>query len=263
MKITFLGTGTSHGVPSIDCMMQHFTACPQGVCLASQHDARHRRTRSSLMLQWDGRTVIVDVGPDFREQCLRESVEQIDAVLISHGHADHIFGIPDIRSYTRDVPIPFFGSPESIGTIRNTFPYVFNPDTPIGGGIPRITLHPVEGTFDLFGIEVIPVAVEHLLLSGCFGYRIGPVCYIPDVKSISEAECKKCIGAEVLILNCLRRSRPHGSHLTLPESIALARTLKPRNCYFIHMSHDIHYEADRVGLEDWIHFSWDGLSIEI
>lgn len=263
MKITFLGTGTSHGVPPIDCMIRGFATCPQGVCPESLKDNRHRRTRSSLLVTVNRKNILIDAGPDLRQQCLRENVLSIDSVLVTHGHADHIFGIPDLRSYTRRAPVPFFGSSESIDAIRVTFPYIFDPETPVGGGIPRITTTPVNGPFQLFGHTVIPITVNHLGLSGCFGYRIGPLSYIPDMKSITQKELEKLKGTRVLILNCLRRGPQHTSHLTLEESCILARKIGPEQCYFIHMSHDIHYKADRSGLESWMDFSWDGLSIEL
>ncbi|MBN1575797.1 MAG: MBL fold metallo-hydrolase [Chitinispirillaceae bacterium] len=263
MTLTFLGTGTSHGVPPIDCMLQQYASCPQGVCRQSMLDPKHRRTRSSILLRWEGASVLIDSGPDFREQCLRENIPDINAVLITHSHADHIYGIPDIRSYTRHHPIPFFGSHESIAKIRYAFPYIFDPETPVGGGIPRITTTAVDAPFALFDHTVIPIRVNHLELDGCFGFRIGPLSYIPDMKSIAPDELKKLSGTTFLVLNCLRRGPPHPSHLTLRESIELARAIAPQRCYFIHMSHDIHYELDRAGLDPWMDFAWDGLSVEI
>ncbi len=263
MKVTFLGTGTSHGVPPIDCMLQGFASCPQDVCLQSSADPRHRRTRSSVLLQWNGFSVIIDVGPDFREQCLRERVTRIDGALITHAHADHIMGIPDIRSYSRHRSIPFFGSPETIDRIRNGFSYIFDPSNPVGGGIPRITVHPVDGPFELFGQTIIPLRVNHLGLEGCYGFRAGPVTYLPDLKSIDHEELRKCSGTRLLVLNCLRRGPEHVSHLTLPQSIELARLIAPHRCYFIHMSHDIHYANDRPALDEWMDFSWDGLSLDL
>jgi phosphoribosyl 1,2-cyclic phosphate phosphodiesterase len=263
MMLTFLGTGTSHGVPPIDCMLQGFTSCPQGVCRASLSDPKHRRTRSSVLLEWDGKAVIIDIGPDFRAQCLREQVGRIDAVLITHGHADHIFGISDLRSYTRRHPVPLYGSPESIGRIRSGFPYVFDPATLPGGGIPRISTEVVRDPFTLFGRTVTPVRVEHLSLDGCYGFRIGPLAYIPDMKSIADGELSKLSGTSVLVLNCLRRAPHHGSHLTLDESVGLARKIAPRQCYFIHMSHDIHYQVDRRSLDPWMEFAWDGLKVGV
>ncbi len=263
MNLTFLGTGTSHGVPPIDCMLQHYASCPQGVCAQSTTDPKHRRTRSSILLRWGDVAVLIDIGPDFRQQCLRENVTSLDAVLITHSHADHIFGIPDIRSYTRYNPVPFFGSHESMTKIRSSFPYIFDGATPIGGGIPRITTTTVDAPFALFDQNVIPIRVDHLELDGCFGFRIGPVSYIPDMKSISPEECSKLSGTSLLILNCLRRGPQHPSHLTLSQSIDLARAIAPRQCYFIHMSHDIHYEIDRAGLDPWMDFAWDGLSLEV
>lgn len=263
MKITFLGTGTSHGVPSIDCMMQGYSLCPQGVCRASATDPKHRRTRSSVLLESNDRTILIDAGPDLRQQCLREEVSAVDAVLCTHGHADHIGGIPDIRSYTRHQTIPFFGSAETIEKIRATFRYVFDPSTPVGGGLPRISTTVIDAPFALFGQTVIPVRVNHLELAGCFGFRIGPLGYIPDMKTISRNECEKLSGISLLVLNCLRRGPAHTSHLTLEQSVELARTIAPRQCYFIHMSHDIHYRLDRTALDPWMDFAWDGLQISL
>ena len=263
MKCTFLGTGTSHGVPSIDCMLTGYSSCPQNVCLESAIDPRHRRTRTSLYIQLGNKSVLIDVSPDFREQCLRENITDIDAVLISHSHADHIFGIPDIRSYSRRKPLPFYASQETIRRIEEAFPYIFDPSTPIGGGIPKIVSTIVDGPFSLFNQTVVPIRVNHLQLGGCFGFRIGPLTYIPDIKSLSEEELAKCAGTTVLILNCLRKGPGHVSHLTLSESIELARMIEPRRCYFTHMSHDIHYIEDRNGLDPWMDFAWDGLRIDV
>lgn len=263
MKITFLGTGTSHGVPQIDCMLRDYRNCPQNVCRLGIEDSRHIRTRSSLLVSFGDKNILIDAGPDLRQQCLREKVSSIDAVLITHCHADHIFGIPDIRSYSRKQNIPFYGSNESIQAIRTSFPYIFESDTPEGGGIPHITTTTVDGPFSLFGTTILPVKVDHLSLAGCRGYRIGPVAYIPDMKTISEVECEKLRDLSLLILNCLRRSPEHVSHLTIPESITFARRIAPKQCYFVHMSHDIHYRNDRKYIDSWMDFAWDGLTIDL
>jgi phosphoribosyl 1,2-cyclic phosphate phosphodiesterase len=263
MKLTFLGTGTSHGVPPIDCMLQNFASCPQGVCRASVSDPRHRRTRSSVLVEWDNVSVLVDIGPDFREQALREKIRGIDAVLVTHGHADHIYGIPDIRSYTRNAAIPLYGSAETMNRIREAFSYIFDPATLPGGGIPRITTTAVNGPFSLLGRDVTPIRVDHLALDGCYGWRIGTIAIIPDVKSVLPGEIGKLAGIDLLVLNCLRRGPSHGSHLTLDESVALARKIGPRRCCFIHMSHDIHYQIDKASLDPWMEFAWDGLQVEV
>lgn len=264
MKITFLGTGTSHGVPSIDCMINQYSNCPKGVCKLSENDPRHRRTRSSILVEINGYCILIDVSADFRAQILREQIRKIDAVLITHSHADHISGIPDIRSFTRNQPLPFYGSNESITSIQKTFSYIFDPNTTIGGGIPKLQPHIIEGSFQLPSqIQVSTIKVDHGNLKGCFGYRIGPLTYIPDIKSIDQTNLEKLKGTEILILNCLRDAPAHPTHLTLPESIELASKIAPRFCYFIHMCHDIHYEADSKNLESWMNFSYDGLVINI
>ncbi len=265
MKITFLGTGTSHGVPSIDCVKTNYQYCPKGVCKESLHDPKHNRTRSSIFLEYNGKKVLIDVSSDFRQQALREVIKEIDAVLITHMHADHIMGIPDIRSYTYPPsdPLPVYGSEESIDTIMQMFHYIFDEDTFEGGGIPRLTCHRITEPFTLFDKTVTPIPVVHGPLTGCVGYRIGSMAYIPDLKEISEESKSILHNLDCLVIDCLRETRPHITHVILPESIAIARELKPEKCYFIHMCHDIHYKKDAVYLDPWMAFSYDGLTIEV
>jgi phosphoribosyl 1,2-cyclic phosphate phosphodiesterase len=264
MNITFLGTGTSHGVPPIECMLAHYERCPTGVCRKSLTDPRYRRTRSSILVENESRRILVDVSSDFREQALREQVPSIDAVLITHAHSDHISGIPDIRSYAKDAarPLPLYGSLESMDAIRESFPYIFNPNAVVGGGIPRIALNPVDAPFDLYGLRITPVPVTHGGARQCYGYRIGDTAYIPDMKSISPAAQESLQYLDCLILNCLRPEREHSTHMILSQSLSLARALNPERCYFIHMSHDIDYERHSALLDDRMAFSHDGLSIK-
>jgi phosphoribosyl 1,2-cyclic phosphate phosphodiesterase len=265
MKITFLGTGTSHGVPSIDCMIEGYARCKKNVCRESLTDPRHCRTRTSVLVEYNGKNVLIDVSSDFREQALREKIKRIDAVLMTHGHSDHFCGIPDIRSYTRllEKPLDFFGSAETLDIIKKSFSYIFDPSTFVGGGIPAIELHPVNNGFDLFGEMIVPVPVTHGSLCGCYGYRIGPLAYIPDMKEISPSSTDLIRGVSCLILNCLRDERPHSTHLILEQSMALAREIRPVRCYFIHLCHDIHYVLDAGKLDPWMMFSYDGLKIEV
>lgn len=263
MEITVLGSGTSHGVPTLDCMINDYKICPQNVCLSSQTDPRHARTRSSILLRWDNKTLLIDVSADFRQQALREKIHSIDAVLITHCHADHVGGIPDIRSYTRQKPLSFYGSAESINGIKNMFGYIFDSNVFVGGGIPKVDTHVIDDTFELWGKKIIPIHINHGNLKQCFGYRIGSLAYIPDMKSICEKELEKLVGLEVLIVNCLHRTYDSTSHMTLPQSIDFANKVKPKRCYFIHMSHDIHYINDGEKLEPWLGFSYDGQTITI
>ncbi|MCU0608817.1 MAG: MBL fold metallo-hydrolase [Chitinispirillaceae bacterium] len=265
MNITFLGTGTSHGVPTIDCMLDNYRFCPKNICRLSAQDPKHARTRSSLLVEWGGVFILIDVSLDFRQQALRERISRIDAVLLTHSHADHIGGMPDMRSYTgpERPPLPVYGSGETIDLLRKTFGYMFDPVTFVGGGIPRIETRVVSGPFTVAGKEIVPVSVTHGILRGCCGYRLGPLVYIPDMKKIDESELAKCAGAELLVLNCLRSEREHVSHMIMAESIALARRLRPGRCCFIHMCHDIHYEIDGRALDSWMEFAYDGQKITV
>jgi phosphoribosyl 1,2-cyclic phosphate phosphodiesterase len=246
-------------------MLSGYSLCRKGVCRAAHEDPRQQRSRSSILVEYDGMHVLVDVSSDFRLQALRERIPKIDAVLITHCHSDHIGGIPDIRSYTahRKAPLPFYGSEESMNVIRTSFPYIFNPDAFVGGGIPRISTNSVDGAFPLFGETVTCLPVEHSGLSGSIGYRIAGMAYIPDLKSLHDSTPGLLCGIDVLVLNCLRETKTHASHLTLEQSIALAREIRPKRCFFIHMSHDIDYRTDTAKLDDWMAFSYDGLKIEV
>lgn len=265
MRLTFLGTGTSHGVPAIDCMMNNFEHCPQNVCRSADTDPKHARTRCSVLIENDGKFILIDTSLDFRHQMLVNKVRQIDAVLYTHAHSDHIGGLPDIRSYTRHKALPVYGSEPTIHSLIQRFDYIFNPPQIVGGGIPELQTHILQNIqkFSLLGMEIIPAEVTHGSLTGCFGYRIGNIGYIPDMKSMDDKSMSVFSGLDVLILNSLRRAPRHDTHLTLTESIELAGKLSPRRCYLTHMSHDIHYQHDQTALPPNITFAYDGLIIDV
>jgi phosphoribosyl 1,2-cyclic phosphate phosphodiesterase len=245
-------------------MMAGYEKCPKGVCRKSFSNPRHRRTRTSVLLKKGGRSLLADVSADFRQQALRCGIRRIDAAAISHGHIDHFGGLPDIRSYTdaAEEPISVYGSGETINTVRQAFPYMFEPRQGSGKGVPRLKMLEFAGVTEIAGFKVTPVHVEHGALKECLGLRFDNVGYLPDVKRISPGGEELLKGLDVLILNCLRDEREHPTHLTLSQSMELARRLAPKRCYFIHMTHDIDYEIDGERLDDCMEFSYDGLVVE-
>jgi phosphoribosyl 1,2-cyclic phosphate phosphodiesterase len=263
MHITFLGTGTSHGVPTIDCMLDNYARCPKGVCLKAATDARHRRSRASILVQANGASLLFDTSQDFRQQMLAQRVQRIDAVLYTHGHADHIYGLPDIRSYCRKqgAAIDIYGSEETLERLVHSFDYVFGPTHFVGGGIPELRPHLLDAPQDVHGVHLTPIPVAHGPLNGCQGYRIGDMAYIPDVKVIPLASLDLLQGLDLLIMNCLRIT-PHATHLSLQESLRYVEQLRPRRCLFTHMTHDIDYEAEEQNLPEGIRFAYDGLVVE-
>lgn len=264
MRITFLGTGTSHGVPSIDCMMRQYAHCPHQVCLKAAENPRHRRLRASIYIEFGEIGILVDTSQDFREQMLRAQITHLDAILYTHGHADHIYGLPDTRSYSHQLsaPLSIYGSTETLGILRHSFEYVFRPPEFIGGGIPVLAAHELNHPMVIFGEMVQPIHVEHGPLEGCQGYRLGKMAYIPDVHCIPPESLALLEGLDLLILNCLR-PHPHYSHLALAESLAYVERLQPRQALFTHMTHDIDYEFEEPGLPANVRFAYDGLRLEI
>ncbi len=265
MNITFLGTGTSHGVPTIDCTIaskRHHAAC---VCAKAHSNPRYKRTRCSLLISLDSHTILIDVSLDFREQMLAHTVRSIDTVLITHAHADHIGGMPDIRSYTHDAthPLPVYGSFETLTRVKETFGYIFDPATFVGGGIPYLSLNPIHAPFLINSFKITPIPVTHGNLLGCYGFRINGLVYIPDLKSMTEESYLLCKGADVLIINCMRIEREHVSHLIVSESLALARKIGAKQTFFTHMSHEVDFSIHSALLDQSMAFAYDGLTFSL
>jgi phosphoribosyl 1,2-cyclic phosphate phosphodiesterase len=253
LKITFLGTGTSQGVPII--------ACPCAICKST--DSRDKRLRSSVWIEVDGRSFVIDTGPDFRQQMLREEVKNVDAIIFTHEHKDHTAGFDDIRAFNfvNQKKMDVYASENVQAAIRREFAYIFSDFK--YPGIPEINLHLLENQLTIIhGIPVMPIQVMHYKLP-VFGFRIGDFTYITDANFISEEEKEKIKGSKVLVLNALRRE-PHISHFTLNEAIRLVEELKPDVAYFTHISHQLGlHEQVQQELPTNIQLAYDGLKIEL
>lgn len=266
-EILFLGTGTSHGVPVVDCMMNDYKFCPKDVCRLAEIDKKHKRSRSSILVSFNGKSVLIDCGPDFREQALREKIKNIDAVLFTHRHSDHICGIPDIRSYSTIVlsrgkadskTLPIYGSQETIDSISQSFSYIFDPNTFVGGGIPELERYVINEKLNLFGEDFIPIPVEHGSCKGCFGYRFGDIAYIPDIKIMPENSLNLLKNLELLIIDCLRMERPHSTHFIYADIEGIIAKINPKSVLGTHLCHDIHYENDEKVIDKRMTFAYDG-----
>ncbi len=249
--LTVLGSGTSMGVPTIGC------SC--AVCHSS--DPHDRRTRPSILLQFGGKVVLIDTTPDFREQAIRERITQIDAVLYTHTHADHILGIDDLRplSYHRDGKIPLYARPDAAEFIRNMFRYIFDADYKFGG-LARLELKPIDGVFELFGRRFEPVPVIHGETE-IFGYRFGSAAYLTDFSEIPEASFAQLQNLDVLFLDGLRH-KPHPTHSTVENSIRIADRLAAKRVFFTHICHDLPHEATNASLPPRVRLSHDGMKLE-
>lgn len=249
LKITFLGTGTSSGVPLI--------GCDCAVCTSA--DPKDNRLRSSILVQSATTTLVVDTGPDFRYQMLREKVKKLDAVVFTHPHRDHMAGLDDVRAYNffQKKHIDIYADSLMESAIRRDFYYAFA-DTRYPG-IPELNLISIsDEPFIVGDIPVTPVKVWHMKMP-VLGFRFGSFTYITDANRIEEQEKDKIRGAEVLVLNALRKQQ-HISHFTLGEAVELAQELRVPQAYFTHMSHQVGLHADiEAELPDNIHLAWDGL----
>ena len=254
MQITFLGTGTSHGVPMIGC------EC--ATCLSD--DPRDRRLRPSLLIRADdGTTLLVDAGPDLRGQALTHRINRVDAVAFTHGHADHILGLDDLRRYNTLMkqPMRLYGDRLTLAEIRRMFGYAFDPNTPKGGGIPQLELIEVEGPFSVGSLHVLPVPIWHGRRS-ILGLRVGRFAYLTDCSGIPDESWPLLEDVDVLVLDALRRT-PHPTHFTLEEAIAASQRIAPRQTYFTHMCHDLPHQATNAQLPTAMALAYDGLQLNV
>lgn len=253
MKVTFLGTGTSIGVPVITC------DCP--VCTSD--DPRDKRFRTSLMIEINHKTFVIDCGPDFRIQMLRQKVQNLDAVIFTHEHRDHIAGLDDVRAfnYVLNKKIDIYGSKQVMETIAVEFPYIFSSTRYFGA--PQLTVHHIDSNpFTIDGIEFIPISVLHEKLP-VFGFRILDFTYITDASFIPEDQLKKIEGSKVIVLNALRNSK-HVSHFSISEAVEILTKLKPQVAYLTHLSHFVGLHEDvNNRLPDFIQLAYDGLELMI
>ncbi|MGA2075186.1 MAG: MBL fold metallo-hydrolase [Terriglobia bacterium] len=252
MRLTFLGTGTSTGVPTLAC---HCRVC-------TSRDPHDQRTRPSLLVEFGGRVLVIDTTPDFRAQALRENLERLDAVLFTHSHADHILGLDDVRSFyfRQQKPIPIYAEPYCMKEIHRTFKYIFDGDYPYGG-IARLDPHVIDGPFEVEGLKIIPVPVLHGNLP-ILGFRINGVAYVTDVSEIPEPSYPLLEGLEVLILDALR-PRPHPTHLTVEQALSVMERLKVPRGYCTHIAHELGHEETNARLPSHVRLAYDGLQVEI
>jgi phosphoribosyl 1,2-cyclic phosphate phosphodiesterase len=253
LKVTLLGTGTSQGVPVIGC---HCEVC-------RSVDYRDNRLRVSVHLQVNGKSFIIDSGPDFRQQALRERIRTLDALIFTHEHKDHTAGLDDIRAYnfSQHKDMPLYGEERVLEQLKREFAYIFSGvQYP---GIPRVQLNPIsEEPFEIESVEFIPIRVKHYKLP-VLGFRVGDFTYITDANFISEEEMDKVRGSKVIVLGALRKE-PHISHFSLQEAIDVLTELKPEKAYLTHISHlmGLHHEVE-LELPDFIRLGYDGLQIEL
>lgn len=253
MKITFLGTGTSQGIPVV--------SSNHPVCLST--DKKDKRLRVSILIEWDGFAFVIDCGPDFRYQMLRANVQKIDGVLFTHEHADHTAGMDDLRPFSFQLgAVPIYAQKRVLENLSYRFDYIFNDENKYPGA-PSVQQNLLYNKpFYLKNLEIIPIEVQHGELT-IFGYKFNNIAYLTDVKTISFVEKEKLKNLDILIVNAIRH-KAHHSHLNLEEALALVKELKPKKTYFTHISHHLGFHAEvENSLPKNVFIAYDELEIEI
>jgi len=250
--LTVLGSGTSMGVPTLGCTCK--------VCHSP--DPHDRRTRPSIMLEFDGKVVLIDTTPDFYMQAIRESITHVDAVFYTHTHADHILGIDDLRPLSyRHKPerLPLYARPDAAAFLRKMFTYIFDADYKYGS-LPQLELSPIDGPVELFGVRFEPVILFHGE-SQIYGYRFGSAAYLTDHSEIPESSLHQLEGLDILFLDALRH-KPHPTHSTVETSLRTVERLRPKRAFFTHICHDLPHEATNATLPRHVRLAYDGLKLE-
>lgn len=251
IKLTFLGTGNSQGVPVIGEEHPVFDST----------NPKDKRSRTSALVAWEGAAFVIDCGPDFRTQMLTAKLKHIDGVLLTHEHADHTHGIDDLRSFSNiNGSVPLYGQERVLKELERRFEYIFDKNKKYPGK-PSITLNLIKNDpFELKGIKIIPIMVNHGMLK-IFGYRFENVAYLTDVKTIDKIEKEKLKNLDTLVVNCLRITEHH-AHLNLEEALQLVEELNPKRTYFTHISHllGFHDEVEKA-LPENVFLAYDGLTI--
>lgn len=252
LKIRFLGTGTSHGVPVLGC---HCKTC-------KSTDQRNKRYRSALFIEIDDKSFLIDTPQELRLQLLEYNITKVDAVLYTHPHADHILGFDDLRSINKisGESVNCYGNAFTINEINRVFQYVFKP-VQIGGGLPQVNLKVVDKPFNISGIDIIPLPIKHGKLD-ILGYRIGNFAYITDCSYIPIATMDLLAGVKFLVLGALRY-RKHSTHMTIDEAINVIKKVNPLQAFLTHLSHEVEYNSAQESLPFGIHLAYDGLEVEL
>jgi len=252
MKVTFLGSGTSIGIP--------MPCCPCEVC--HSNDAHDQRLRASVLIETGNDHLLIDCGPDFRQQMLRYNVQQLDAILLTHIHYDHTGGLDDLRPYTYDKPMPLYAEQRVVDILTQKYDYIFLHRYP---GVPQVevkTIHPEQPSFMAGNTEIIPIRLMHGKLP-ILGFRIHSLAYLTDCTLIPESEWHKLDGVETLVVDALR-FRPHETHMNVEQALKITERLHPRTTYFTHISHQMGFHAQvEKQLPAGVHLAYDGLVINI